>query len=352
MLTKESKWSKLLAKSALVSVLAFSAGSGSALASGSTTTHAPVSVSQNTTSSSQAVTTLNETETETPGLLPGDFFYFVKTIFENIQLALTVKDVKEARLLTAFAQERLAEANALLAQGKIEEAKQSLQKSLVTQQKAVIKTYQASGTSPTAIPTATPTATPTAILQLNGEQTDDPEQSEAEDEIIPVNEVKNPEKVLKVKTDLQHNIVALSSALEKVKNPKAQLALMKNIEKSFAHLDKKLSNIESKNKAKLKQTNENVAAEEEHAPNALLVPAPVPTPASVPTPVPSAPASVKVEQEESVVVVEKANHAKKSEDKPNTNKSDKVKEEKNDNQRNGVGKEMDNGQKNKGSKQE
>ncbi len=90
---------------------------------------------------------MNESETETPDLLPGDFFYFVKTMYENIRLALTVNDVKEARLLTAFAQERLEEANALLAQGKSKEANLSLQKSLETQQSAVQKTDQATGMS-------------------------------------------------------------------------------------------------------------------------------------------------------------------------------------------------------------
>ena len=227
---------------------------------------------------------MNESETETPDLLPGDFFYFVKTMYENIRLALTVNDVKEARLLTAFAQERLEEANALLAQGKTKEANLSLQKSLETQQSAVQKTDQATGISTTVkttqaateaeASTQQETATTNAAIP-SSEQTADPEQTETEDVTTPVKELKNPEQVLKVKTDLQHNILALASALEKVGNPKAQLALMKNIEKSFTHLDKKLSKIESKEK--LGQTNENVTAKEEQ-PIAPLVPSPTPTP--------------------------------------------------------------------------
>ena len=124
-LTNESRWYNLLAKSAMVSILVFSAGTGSVLASEITTTtpssnSASVSVTQNTTSSSQAGTTLNESETETPDLLPGDFFYFVKTMYENIRLALTVNDVKEARLLTAFAQDRLAGSECLIGSRKNE----------------------------------------------------------------------------------------------------------------------------------------------------------------------------------------------------------------------------------------
>ncbi|KRF13633.1 DUF5667 domain-containing protein [Paenibacillus sp. Soil787] len=354
--TKEQKWSNLLAKSAMVSILVFSMGTGSVLASEITTTtpsSSPASMSdtQNTTFSSQVGTTLNESKTETPDLLPGDFFYFVKTIYENIRLALTVNDVKEARLLTAFAQDRLQEANALLAQGKTKEANLSLQKSLETQQSAVQKTGQASGISTTVKTTQEATkaedstqqeTTTTAAAQPNSEQTVDPEQTEAEDLINPITEVKNPEQVLKVKVDLQHNIVALASALEKVGNPKAQLALMKNIEKSFAHLDKKLSKIEKKEK--LGKMNENVTAKEEQTPVASLVPSPVPTPVS------NEPVS---DQEKQESLVTKSDQAKKDEDNQHMNKPDKAKEKKNDSQHKGSEKGNGNGHdKNKGSKQE
>lgn len=352
MLTKESKWSSLLSKSALVSVLAFSVGTGSIFASEITTTTTPssnpasISVTQNTTVSSQEGTTLNESKTETPDLLPGNFFYFVKTIYENIRLALTVNDVKEAKLLTAFAQERLAEANAFLAQGKTEEAKQSLQKSLESQQSAVQKADQSTGTSTTVTAAqaeeSTQQASATTAVQSGSEQTEDPKQSEVEDGNTPVKEVKNQEQVLKVKADLQHNIVALAAALEKVENPKAQLALMKNIEKSFAHLDKKLSKIESK--VKLEQTKETVTAEEEQTPDASLAPT------SVPALAPSEPAPVQVEQESSIVG--KVDQTKKSEDKPNPNKSNKAKDEKTDKQSNAGGKGNGNGQDKKASKQE
>lgn len=332
MSTKELKWSKLLAKSALVSVLAFSVGTSSALASDSETTSTSTSITQEASTFPQAVTTSTESETETPDLLPGDFFYFIKTIYENIQMALTVNDVKEARLLVGFAQERLAEANSLLAEGKIEEAKLSLQKSLETQQNAVEKTDEASGTS-TQNATETTSVTTSAIAnsaELDSEESDDPEQSEAEDETAPDDEVKNPD-VLKVKTDLQHNIIALASALEKVKNPRAQLALLKNIEKSFAHLDKKLSKIESK--AELEQTDEDLTDVEVQDPVEVAVPVSATMTAPVTNEII---ASVQVEQESSVA---KVHNMKMGKDRPDTDKSHKVKKEKNNNHHNGGGKD-------------
>ncbi|KQX68376.1 hypothetical protein ASD40_24415 [Paenibacillus sp. Root444D2] len=354
-LTKEPKRSYLLAKSFMISILVFSVGTGSVLASEITTTTpssspASVSVTQNTTSSSQVAATLNESKTETPDLLPGDFFYFVKTMYENIRLALTVNDVKEARLLTAFAQDRLQEANALLAQGKTKEANLSLQKSLETQQSAVQKTDQASGISTTVKTTQVETIAQAAAKDEDSTQketaTTAAEQTEAEDVINPVKEVKNPEQVLKVKADLQHNIVALSSALEKVGNPNAQLALMKNIEKAFAHLDKKLSKIEKKEK--LGQMNENVTAKEEQPPVASPVPSQVPTPASTP----ASNESVS-DQEKQESIVTKSDQTKKDEDNQHMNKSDKAKEKKNDSPHKGGEKGNGNGHdKNKGSKQE
>lgn len=361
-LTKEPKRYNILAKSAMLSVLVFSAGTSTVLASEITTTQSSnptsVSVTQNSTASSQTGTTLKESETETPDLLPGDFFYFVKKMYENIRFALTVNDVKEARLLTAFAQERLEEANALLAQGKTKEATLSLQKSLETQESAVLKTDQASGMSTTVKTTLAETKTLAATTKVEvstqketatttaakpgSEQTADPEQTEAEDVINPVKEVKNPEKVLKVKADLQHNILALTSALEKVGNPKAQLALMKNIEKSFNHLDKKLSKIESKEK--LGQTNENVIAKEVQ-PIASLAPTPVTTPVT------NEPVSDQEKQER--LVVAKADQTKMREDNQDISKSDKAKEKKNNNQHSRGEKGNGNGhEKNKGSKQE
>ncbi|MCY9662264.1 DUF5667 domain-containing protein [Paenibacillus chondroitinus] len=359
--TKEAKRYSLLTKSVMLSMLVFSVGTSSVLASeipAPTPSSTPISVN-----ASQSTVDSTQSRTETLGLIPGDFFYFVKTIYENIQLALTVNDVKEARLLAAFAQERLAEANTLLAKGKTNEANLSLQKSLETQQSAIQKTEQASGL------TTTETSTPAATASLSAdadaevtitadsgtEQTTESDQTDIEEVNVPEKEVKHPEQVLKVKTDLQHNILALASALEKVGNPKAQSALMKNIEKSFDHLDKKLSKIEKKTHQE--QTNEDVTVKAEQQPVASIVPSAVPSaaPSSVPSPVITQvrndSVSVKEKQEDSGE--EKADHTKKNKDNKEDNRSEQEKEKKNNSGNDGAEKENGKGHdKNKGNKQE
>ncbi|MDU0204776.1 DUF5667 domain-containing protein [Paenibacillus sp. MAH-36] len=364
--TKEPKKYNFLAKSAMLSILVFCVSASSVFASEMSTptpssTPASVSVTQSTTKT-------------TTGLLPGDFFYFIKTMYENIRLALTVNDVKEARLLAAFAKERLAEANALLAKGKTDEASLTLQKSLEIQQNAIQKTERASGFSAveTSAPAATATpsvnaeaATSTTQIAANpaSEQIMESEQTETEDVNVSEKEVKNSEQVLKVKTDLQHNILALASALEKVGNPKAQSSLMKNIEKSFAHLDKKLSKIEKKTQQVKK--NDDVTAKAEQQPAPSVVPSPLQTtvpsetPSSVPTPVQSPvvsqvikeSVSVQVKQKDSVE--EKADHTQKSKDRQDLDKSDQAKEKRNNSQHGSS--EKENGKrhdKNKGNNQE
>ncbi|CAG7635586.1 hypothetical protein PAECIP111802_02157 [Paenibacillus allorhizosphaerae] len=186
----------------------------------------------------QTVKASTHAEGNKAGLLPGDLLYFIKTIYEQIRLALSSDDVKEAQLLAEFAQIRLSEANALLVKGKVAEAKQSIQKSLETQQSAVEKTEQASGTF-----TADTYVTPTSASEKASVE---PSQSAAGKRTSEKKEVTNKEKILTIKTDLQRNIAALADVLEKVENPNAQIAIMKNIEKSFAHLEEKLEKIERK----------------------------------------------------------------------------------------------------------
>lgn len=300
--TKEPKRYNLLTKSALLSILVFSVGTSSVLAS---------EIQTPTPSSTPASVNVTQNTAETTGLLPGDFFYFVKTMYENIRLALTVNDIKEARLLTSFAQERLGEANTLLAKGKTNEASLSLQKSLETQQNAIQKTEQASGLSTTEKTALATSATPSVDTEAKTTTT---EQTETKDVNDTEKEVKHPEQVLKVKTELQHNILALASALEKVGNPKAQSALMKNIEKSFSSV-------------------------------------PSPIPSQVISQVRNESVSIQEQQDDSVK--EKADHTKKSKDNKEKNRSEQEKDRKNNNQHGGSEKENGKGNdKNKGNKQE
>jgi hypothetical protein len=341
--TKEPKRYNLLTKSALLSILVFSVGTSSVLAS---------EIPTPTPSSTPASVSVTQNTAETIGLLPGDFFYFVKTMYENIRLALTVNDIKEARLLTSFAQERLGEANTLLAKGKTNEASLSLQKSLETQQNAIQKTEQASGLSTTEKTALAASATPSVDTEAKTTAT---ELTETKDVNDTEKEVKHPEQVLQVKTELQHNILALASALQKVGNPKAQSALMKNIEKSFDHLDKKLSKIEKKTRQG--QTNEDVTDKARQQPVASIIPSAVPS--SVPKPIPSPVISqvkndaVSIQEKQDDSVEGKADHMKKSKDNKDKNRSEQEKEKKNNSQHGRSENENGKGNdKNKGNKQE
>ncbi|MDQ8734965.1 DUF5667 domain-containing protein [Paenibacillus sp. LHD-38] len=214
-----SKRNAFVAKSALIGMLVIGFGTGSVFASGEAS--APIS------SSAVAIDlpvekAVSESKEKTPTLLPGDFFYFIKVVYENIRLSIEADDVKDAGLLAEFAQERLSEAAALHAKGETAKSEQALQKSFENQQNAI---------------------------ELVA--------SEAEDE----NEEKDIQQAVGVKSDLQHNILALTAALEKVENPQAQKSLLKNIIKSFGKLEKKLAKLE--NKAPEEQASETMTKQAE-----------------------------------------------------------------------------------------
>ncbi|OLS37839.1 DUF5667 domain-containing protein [Bacillus sp. MRMR6] len=151
-----------------------------------------------------------EEEVKAPSLVPGDFFYFVKTMTEKIRLAFTFNDYKEAELLAEFTAERIAEANALIAEGQTEEAEALLQKAIETQEQAN-----------ESLPEVAEADTKEAV---EGEETEAAE----------------------VESKLAHNIDALLVVLAKVENPRAQQAIMKNIQKTFVKLEKKAVRLQEK----------------------------------------------------------------------------------------------------------
>ncbi|MDQ0116166.1 DUF5667 domain-containing protein [Paenibacillus harenae] len=229
-----------IAKSTIISMLAFSVGTGSAWAD--------EAGSQSTITADDAATTSSpENAQEAPSLLPGDFFYFVKTIYERIQLAFASDNMEEAILLAQFAQERLAESAVLLEEGHAEIAGETLQRSLSQQQKAIdtaasvidpVATYEHAESTD---PSAEERAVESKVVNTTSDDEDQLSEDANEEE-----EGVEPAKADKVKNSLQHNIVALAAALDKVSNPKAQSSLLKNITKSFAHLEKKLTKLSGK----------------------------------------------------------------------------------------------------------
>lgn len=168
----------------------------------------------------QAKTVSTNETVESPSLLPGDFFYFTKILMEKIHLALTSDDVKEAKLVAEFATERLAEAEALFAEGN---------------EQAALETMK------------------TAIENIeNADEQVSIIDQEAAEEVV-----EDETELGEVKEVLSQNIIALTSAMEKVKNPVAKAALKKNIEKSNTKLAKKMEKWEKKQK----KTNEIIQEE-------------------------------------------------------------------------------------------
>jgi hypothetical protein len=237
---KSKKMTSLLTSSMLASTLIFSVGAGSVFANDGTEsteetvqvdlvtdfTEAEGQATEGTIDLQDGEATLDETVTEegaelgdtevieeevkAPSLVPGDFFYFVKTMTEKIRLAYTFNDYKEAQLLAEFTAERIAEANALIAEGKTEEAEALLQKAVETQEQAN-----------ESLPEAEEADTEEAV---EGEETESAE----------------------VESKLAHNIDALLVVLAKVENPRAQQAIMKNIQKTFVKLEKKAVRLQEK----------------------------------------------------------------------------------------------------------
>lgn len=232
-----------IAKSTIISLLALSMGTGPAWADEAETqptVTADVAATTGATGATAAILT-TEPEQQTPSLLPGDFFYFVKTIYERIQLSFAANDMEEAILLAQFAQERLAETAVLFEKGEAEIAEETLKRSLSQQQQAIDTAVFVTDSATTDSTPETSDSSVEADAAAQGAVATDV-QTPTEEE-----EGADSEQADKVKNSLQHNIVALTAALEKVKNPQAQSSLLKNITKSFAHLEKKLTKLSEKN---------------------------------------------------------------------------------------------------------
>ncbi|MCQ6279869.1 DUF5667 domain-containing protein [Bacillus sp. EB600] len=203
----------------------------------------------------EASTPVQTTQTqETPSMLPGDFFYFAKKAFEKIQLALTFDNVKEAKLLANFASERLAEAQALFASGDQETAIKTINQALEdmkgsdtivdSQKQSELSLDQEKvDTKETDHQAMNTDETKTEDVQSSANQVKSDDQTNRE---AATDENKDDQEVTEVKTTQAQNIVALTAAMEKVKNPVAKAALQRNIKKSYAKLAKKLDKVNSR----------------------------------------------------------------------------------------------------------
>ncbi|CAM3680862.1 DUF5667 domain-containing protein [Mesobacillus zeae] len=180
---------------------------------------------------------IKDDNAEKPTLIPGDFFYFAKISMEKIRLAFTFDETKEAKLLAEYASERLAEAGALFAEGKEEEALDVIEEAI-----QYIESTQ-------------------EYIDEKTETDADNKEDQADSDLAPADETDtgsdeskadDQEGVEEVQKEVRNNIIALTAALGHVKNPKAKEALQKNIEKTFAKAVKKEE--KQKEKAEKKAT--------------------------------------------------------------------------------------------------
>jgi len=110
----------MMKKMLIVSAVMFVSLGGMALAQeGSESSVASVTANVNSTTIDQITD---------PGLLPDSQFYFLKSWWEDIELAFTFNEVKKAELLDKFASRRLIEIQKLLEKGEDSLAEQHMEK--------------------------------------------------------------------------------------------------------------------------------------------------------------------------------------------------------------------------------
>lgn len=188
-----------------------------------------------------------------PSLLPGDFFYFTKMVLEKIKLSLTFDDVKEAELLSKFATERMAEAEALLAEGKEDLAIEAIKKAMKDMEVVgdlVDDENSAGKTSEDSKVGATEEVKPDGAAEGTTNSTTEEVKPDGAAEGATngtTDELETDKTTLdEIEKSMRYNIIALTAALEKVKNPVAKAALERNIEKTYEKIAKQLEKLEKK----------------------------------------------------------------------------------------------------------
>ncbi|MBW3114119.1 MULTISPECIES: DUF5667 domain-containing protein [Bacillaceae] len=202
--------------------------------------------------------------TETPSLLPGDFFYFAKVAIEKIQLAFTMDDAKEAKLLAEYASERLAEVEALFKDGKQEEAIDALNNAIEMIEQSEDQWSDDESEEDSTVEDKEEADSDETVVEEDDATDEDSviEEEKADDTDIEEKTEENSDDMSEMEEMMAQNILSLKANLEKVKNPKAKAALQKNIEKSYMKLAEKLAKIEEK-AARKAEAEEKTEAEDE-----------------------------------------------------------------------------------------
>ncbi|MDG5788875.1 DUF5667 domain-containing protein [Evansella sp. AB-P1] len=183
-----------------------------------------------------------EVESTEPRLVPGNFFYFVKKAFEQIQIALSFDDVKKGAVLAQHAENRLAEANALILAGDVEKAEELLERAIETNLLALEAIGEEIVEEEEVVESGEVVegADEADEADENEGIEEGQEQEGSNDELIEEEGLEEGSEIEKTKARISNNIPALLAVLEKIENPRAQAAIMKNIEKSFGKLAVKL----------------------------------------------------------------------------------------------------------------
>ncbi|WP_162272001.1 DUF5667 domain-containing protein [Cytobacillus oceanisediminis] len=173
-----------------------------------------------------------ELDEEAPSLLPGSFFYFAKIALEKVKLALTFDDIKDAKLLADYASERMAEAEALFAEGKGEEALEAIEKALEQMENAeTIVDEEANEDLGKSISDEEDNGNLDESAEVETPDEDDADREDSSD-----NDTANKETEDEIKEILAQNIIALQANLAKFserfdENHPSVLAMQKNIAK-------------------------------------------------------------------------------------------------------------------------
>ncbi|XKE93303.1 DUF5667 domain-containing protein [Metaplanococcus flavidus] len=201
----------------------------------------------------------NATDTtvaEEPVLVPGDFFYFLKQLQETVQLAFTFDQAAEAELFAEYAEQRILEAEALMAAGDEELAVQTLEKALALYEEGLDQ-----------------------LVDGDEDETEEPPADEPDGEELPAEEPEEEPVDMGSETDddlteedaraaleakFSSSLLALQAAMEKVTNPQAKESLAKNVAKAMERLERKVA----KELSKLEESDEEIEepAEEEDIP--------------------------------------------------------------------------------------
>ncbi|QHS21499.1 hypothetical protein GWK91_00345 [Virgibacillus sp. MSP4-1] len=181
--------------------------------------------------------TTQDISMDDPGLVPGDFFYFVETIAEKVQLALTFEDTAKAELISKFANERIAEANSLFDAGDTDGAIQLLNQALGNQELALDYVADDELADGTAQEEEAPDAGMNTGIMPSEDDSEQPENETVREET----ETEDPVAELRyeLESHFSRNMTALLLAMEKVENPTAKAALAKNVEKTYARMEKR-----------------------------------------------------------------------------------------------------------------